>query len=111
MSKAKEIRYKTVGGTHNASIDCRGWLDSGELLTGTPLIPDVTGITISSKSVSTEELEINGETIPIGMAIQYSVSGGTANTTYNISMTCSTDSTPAQIRGGTVVLKVVPDDE
>jgi hypothetical protein len=96
-----EIPCRSAGSTRNAAFDFgddEGPLDSGELLTGTPTIVEVStsALTISNKVVSTAELTINGRTVAIGEAVQCSVTGGTAGTTYTIRVTVDTDSTPAQ---------------
>ena len=107
MSVASQIREKTTDETVNVSVDCTGWLDDGELLTGTPTIPVVAGITISNNVINTAAKTINGVSVAIAKAIQFSVTGGAAGDSYQITMSCTTDSTPAQIKQGTVTLNVV----
>jgi len=106
---APQIQTKKVSEVRNAAVSFSGKLDSGELLTGTPTIPDVAGITISNKAVSTAILEINGISVPAAEAVQFSVSGGVAGTTYEISINSATDATPPQTLYGKVKLKVIAD--
>jgi len=111
MSLIVQTRTKTTEETVNISVDCTGWLDDGELLSGVPTIPDVTGITISSKSISTAIRKINGVNVAVAKAIQFSVTGGTAATSYDITMSCATNSTPAQTKQGTLTLNVVASNQ
>jgi len=111
MSKATATQEKTASEVRTISVSFSGKLDSGELCTGTPTITEVTSsdLTLASKAVSTEILVINGVSTPIGEAVQCSVTGGTAGTTYEIKIAVSTDATPAQTLYGTIKLKVVSD--
>lgn len=106
-----EVPEKTVSGVRNAAIDCTGVLDSGESLSGTPTVEEVTtsDLTISNSAISTAELVINDKPIASGKAVQFKVSGGAANTTYEIKITMSTDATPAQTIIMRVKLDVVSD--
>jgi len=111
IHKAPQIHTKTVGATRNISFAFDDVVDSGELLTGTPTILEVTtaDLTISNKVVSTAILEIDGIDTPIGEAVQCSISGGVADTSYDVLITVSTDSTPAQTLIGKFTLKVIAD--
>jgi hypothetical protein len=64
------------------------------------------GPTISNAAVSTAALTINDETAAIGQAVQFLITGVTANTTYTVVITVSTNSTPAQTLKKGVVIKV-----
>lgn len=89
-------------------------LDSGELLTGTPTVVDSSPnspeeLTITNKVVNTAILTLdNGDgsttSVPIGEAVQFSVSGMLAATgSYTINITVGTDATPAQTLPGKVI--------
>ena len=113
---AGDVRVKSVSEVRNVSVDMRGALDSGELLSGTPTITEVstTDLTLASKAVSVAPLTINGQTVPTGQAVQFKVSGGTipsgkTSKTYAIKVQCATDSSPAQTVIRCIRLKVVPD--
>ena len=86
------------GSTRNCAIDLQDWLDSGELLTGTPTITEVgtSDLTLANKAVSTAALTIKGRTSAAGQAIQFNVTGQQQGTTYKLLVQCDTDSTPAQ---------------
>lgn len=74
-------------------------LESGELLTGTPLVAEKTtsDLTLTNKAVNTAPLVVNGLAAAIGQAVQFSMSGqNVANSPYIILVTASTDATPAQ---------------
>ena len=102
---------KSVSEVCNVAVDFTDLLDSGELLTGTPTIVEVTttALTLSDKAVSTAALIINGRTVIIGAALQFKVVGGAAGTEYEIRLTCATNSTPAQTRIARIKLLVVAD--
>ena len=108
---ALELPCKSVSENVNCAVSFVNLLDSGELLTGTPTIVEVTtsDLTLSNKVVNTAQLTINGETVAIGQAVQFHAQGGTAGTDYDIRITATTDSSPAQTRICRVTLPVVSD--
>ena len=113
MSDAPQIHTKKVSATRNIAISYLDILESGELLTGTPTV--TTGdspesLTIDNAQVNTTTLTINGESCVAGQAVQFRVAGGTANTTYPIYITCSTDATPAQTIGPKRIDLIVESD-
>ena len=99
------------GDTETVAIDGQEYLDSGELFTGTPTITEVTttDLTLANKAVNTAALTILGQSVAIGQAIQFSVSGQSAATTYRIRCSCGTDATPARTKQFDVLLEVAPD--
>jgi len=109
IHKAPQIHTKTVSEERNIAFAFDDVLDSDELLTGTPAILEVTttDLTISNKVISTAELTIDGISTPIGEAVQCHITGGVANTTYEVLITVSTDSTPPQVLDGKFTLKVI----
>lgn len=114
MSTSRERQQKTVSEVRNISVSFEGKLDTGELLTGTPTItlssPSISpeDITTSNAIVNTSALTINGQTVAIGEAVQFKVSGGTvANSPYTFKISCDTDATPAQTLEGYIILKVI----
>lgn len=112
MSTAPQRQEKTVSEDRNIAVSFSGKLDSGELLTGTPTITDVSGnspgLTISNQAINTTELTINKVVTPIGEAIQFNVTGGAVGK-YTIRISCGTDATPSQTLYGSIVLNVVAD--
>lgn len=106
---APERPIAIVGETNNFSVSFADVLDSGELLTGTPLVVEVTSsdLTISNKAVNTGALTINDISVAIGLAVQFKVVGQiVASTPYTVKITASTDSTPAQTKVRYVKFKV-----
>ena len=95
---ADQRHCKSPGETKAVSVDVQDMLESGELATGTPTIVEVStsDLTLANKVVSTGALTINGRTAAIGQAIQFTAAAGTANTSYRIRTTFTTDATPAQ---------------
>lgn len=108
---APQIQVKAASEERNIAVSFAGRLDTGEVLTGTPLVVEVTStdLTISNKAVSTASLTIDGDTVPTAEAVQFKVTGGTAGTSYKIKITADTDSSPAQKLIGIVKLKVIAD--
>ena len=110
MPYAPQRPSKTASEVRNVAVSFVGKLDSGELLTGSPTVAESTGdLAIANVAVSTAALTINGASVAAGAAVQFSVSGGTAGTTYVITIACGTDSTPAQTLRGAIYLPVVAD--
>lgn len=101
-----------AGSIRNISVDCRGWLDEGESLTGTPTVTITTAAvppTLDNKIVSGAVLIIDGESVPIGKAIQFRITTTTGTTLggYTITVSCGTDASPAQTPMGDLVVTVV----
>ena len=107
---ADQIQCKTVTEVRNVAVSFVGKLDSGELLTGSPTVTVVGGgLTVASEQVNTVALTIDGVSVGIGQAVQFSVSGGTAGTTYTVRIECGTDASPAQTLIVNICLAVVVD--
>lgn len=108
---AIERHVKTASEVRNVAVSFVDELDSGELLTGTPTVAEVTtsDLSLTNKAVNTAALTISGKAVAIGQAVQFKVSGGTAGTTYTIKVTVSTDATPAQTLICALVIEVLAD--
>lgn len=94
-----ERRTCRVGETRTVAVSYVNLLESGELLTGTPTVAEVTStdLTISDVVVNTEALTINSKAAAIGQAVQFKVSGQVAATArYTLLVTVSSDASPAQ---------------
>ena len=100
-----QYRCMKLGSTRNVAVSFANVLDDGELLTGTPTIT-ATGLTISGEVVSTAILTIDGASVPIGEAVQCSVTGGAAGVTYEMDITVSTDAATAQVLNDSVFIQV-----
>lgn len=89
----------SVGATDAAAVNFTDELDSGELLTGTPTVVEVTtsDLTISNIAVSTSALTILEEASATGTAVQFVVTGQQVNTVYELLITATTDSTPSRV--------------
>ena len=97
--RAVPMKYVYESGVRNAAVDFTDLLDGDEVLTGTPTVVDVnaTGdLTIASIRKNTAAIVVNGRTVAINKAVQFSVSGFDADATYTLRVTCATDATPAQ---------------
>lgn len=91
-----QIGRISAGDIETVAIDFRLQLDDGELLTGTPTVAEVTttDLTIDDETVNTGELVILTETVVAGQAVQFTVSGQVAGSTYRVRITVITDSDP-----------------
>lgn len=95
-----ETHEKAADEVRNVSVDFRGKLDGGELLTGTPTVT-VTAFPsgdagddepeFDNEVVSSDELTINGETVAAGEAVQFTVEGGVAGSRYWMVVQVDTD--------------------
>ena len=105
---APERFVAAVGETNLFAVSFAGLLDSGESLTGTPAVVEVTtsDLTIANiaaasnkGTVNTSTIIINGVDVVAGDAVQFKVSGQLlTHTPYTIMITAGTDSTPAQTK-------------
>lgn len=106
---AQEVGAVLAGEVRNIGIDCKGVLDTGELLSGTPSVAeqDSSHLSISSEQVSTEAKTINGRSVPTGEAVlcRVDASGAVKNRSYRLKISCVT--TAGQTIAGFVTLKVV----
>ena len=101
----KEVGRKSPGDTAAVAMDFTPLLRSGELLTGTPTVAEVTttDLTIANVGLNSSTIEVNGASVAANGAVQCTVAGGTAATKYTVRITCGTDTSPAQtlVRDGT----------
>lgn len=108
MVKAPQIHTKRSTAVMNGAVSFDELLESGETLTGTPTVTgSPSGLTIDNARVSTGELTINGVAVATGRAVQFRVSSGTSGTTYTLTATCGTTSSPAQTLPVQCTLKVL----
>jgi len=93
-----------VGETRNDRVSFKGNLDAGELLTGTPLVVEVTttNLTLTSKAINTSTIAVGADAAVLaGQAVQFTVAGQLAATgKYKIQITVTTD-------GGQTLVKYV----
>ncbi|MCP4304717.1 MAG: hypothetical protein GY788_07540 [bacterium] len=105
---ARQLPEKAADGVGLVSVSFAPVLDTDELLIGTPTVEEVTtsDLTIDNVAVSTDFLDINGEAVPVGKAVRFRVSGGTAGTRYTLKVTPDTNSAPAQTIPVLLMLRV-----
>ena len=105
---APEMPPKRASAKRNATVSFASVLGDGEVIstvdsvTATPI-----GLTFSSLAANAAEETVNNKTVAVGKAAQFHVTGGTANTVYDITVRVTTDSTPAQEIPRGVLLPVV----
>jgi len=85
-----QFRCMKAGSVRNVAVSFSSLLDTGEALTGTPTVT-ATGLTISGEIVNIDVIDIEGVSVPIGEAVQFTVSGGVDATQYTISIVVSSD--------------------
>lgn len=111
MSQTAEQLYVVAQGeTLTPALGFIDQLRSGELLTGTPTVAEVTSsdLTISNVGLNSGTITVDGVSHAANQAVQWSISGQLAATgKYRIRVTVSTDATPAQTLVGYVLLDVV----
>jgi len=112
LAFAEQLPEKTVSETRICAVSFADMLESGETMTGGTLaITEATtsGLTLANKAVTTGVRTILGESVAIGLAVQFTAAGGTAGTTHLIKISITTSATPAQtfVRG--VKLPVIAD--
>ncbi len=102
---ARETGRKSPADVAAAVADFTPLLRSGELLTGTPTVAEVTSsdLTISNVGLNDSTVSVNGSDCVANAGIQFLVAGGLTSTKYVVEMSCGTDATPAQtlVRSGT----------
>lgn len=104
-TKANQVREQNPGETLNHAVDCSGRLASGELLTGTPTVSiSPTGPTISNAQVNGSTVTINGNSCIAGKAVLFTLAGLTLGTDYTITISCGSNSTPAETIVGTLTV-------
>lgn len=99
--KLDERPRVSVGDTELISINYTDHLNSAEVLTEPVTVAEVstTDLTIGSAAVnSATYIEVETEdTVAVGKAVQFMVSGGHENIAYTIRITVTTNSSPARI--------------
>ena len=83
------------GDVEIVSISYVGLLDSDEVLTGTPVVTEVTttDLTLSNKTVSSVALIINAKEVAIGKAVQFKIAGQQSGTVYRVRVSVGTATT------------------
>lgn len=99
-------RIKQAGETVNCGMNMSAELASDETITGTPTVTgSPSGLTINNISVITEQTTIDGRRVAIGQGVLFRIAGGTADTTYTITVTCSTDAGQVRIGNGYLLVE------
>jgi len=106
MSKAPQIRALYVGEERNVAVDFSGKLDDGETLKGIPTVSAVAlGLVVSGEQVNSSAISIDGTTVDIGRAVQFSVNASNASAgTIVLLVSCSTSA--SQVVRGLITVRV-----
>lgn len=92
---AEPTRWIAAGSTRIVSVSMVGMLDAGETITGTPTVTGPDGVTISNIAVNAAELLLDDAdgsqiVVPIGKAVQFRITGITADVIHTIQITAVT---------------------
>lgn len=104
---APQIGEILIGEVANIAIDCSGFLDTGETITGAVTVEEQTTseLTITSEQANSAELTINGAAVAVGLAVQCRVDAASAAAgDYTLIVTAVTSA--SQTRKGKVQLSV-----
>lgn len=97
MAKASETRTKHPDEVRTAAVSFEHILSPGELLVGPPTVSfSPSGLSVSNVQVNSVPVEIEGDSVPTGMAVQFTVAGGSHGKKYTGTAQCSTDGAPTQ---------------
>ena len=109
MSTIRKVCTKDASEERNIAIDLRGKLEVDELLIGTPTVEEITtsDLSLSNEAVSSSELTIEDDLVPVGQAVQFKVTGGVAGKRYKIRVTVNTNANPAQTLIENIKLRVI----
>ena len=100
----------SVGDEEAGAIDLGPYLDVGELLTAVAVAElDTSDLTIADESVSTIELEILGETVPPGEAIQFTFKGMVVDVLYKLDIQITTGADPPRVKNYCQLIQTAPD--
>lgn len=97
-------QYKAASAVRNCFVSFAGQLASGETISGVTYSAS-TNLTISVVQATTAAYTIDGSTTSTGQAAQFRVSGGVADTSYDITLTATTSLSQTLI--GICPLKVI----
>lgn len=91
---AQPTLYKTPSAVRACTVSFVHQLEDGDLLTGTPTVA-ATGLTLSVAAVntSTKRIQVPGNAdhhAKAGQAVTFTISGGSVNTSYQVTVTCGT---------------------
>lgn len=97
MTRAEQVYPKSPTAIKIAAASFDGELYPGESLSGTPTVTaSPAGLTVDSPSINTDPVTIDGVSVAAGRAVLFRVADGQAGKKYVMTVTCSTDSSPAQ---------------
>jgi hypothetical protein len=98
---SSDTRYKEAGETRNVLVDFTGALDkdgsTNERISSITSVA-ATGLTITNSAVTTTPRIINGQEVPAGKAISFTVASGSNGTTYQIKCTVVTSGSQTIVR-------------
>ena len=107
-STTRQIHEITTDEVRLISVDMRGKLDSGEVLSGTPTVEadSGSGLVLSSKLVNSAAITVNSRDVSIGEAVQFKADATAAVPgDWYVDITCGTDA--GQTVAGRIKIAVV----
>ncbi len=92
-------RYvKAAGETKRYQIDYTNWLDTGET---------VVSVTFTVNNQDAGALSVHDiQVLPTGLGVQYYVSAGADGSTYDVTATLTTSTSPSQVREDDILFTI-----
>jgi hypothetical protein len=107
MATTQEIPSKRPNEVRNGAISLVDCLEDAETIASVSSVTATpAGLTFSNIQSNSAVIEVKGESVAIGKAIQFRVAGGTSGVSYSGVATASTTATPSQTVEVTFTLAV-----
>lgn len=97
---APQIIEKAVSASVLAAVDFTPFLRSGEILTGSPTATEMGGTTdlmLGTPARNTAPMLVDGALVPASQGVTFTITGGTANRSYQIAVQATTTSSQTPI--------------
>lgn len=89
---ATPLQEKAVAEVLNTGLNLQSALAVGELLTGTPtVVSSDVSLTITNQRINTGASTLRGVVVPIGMAVLFTLAGGTPTALLYVVVTVTTN--------------------
>ena len=91
-ARAPQIHGISLNETRHATVDMRGKLEDDELLTGVPVLTELstTNLSLTNASISVAALVVNDDDVPIAQAVQFTVSSAAIGR-HVVTVRCATN--------------------
>jgi hypothetical protein len=103
VTAARQIHTISTDELRNVSVDMSAMLADDEVITGAPSVQCSADLVITNEQYNSAAIEINGETVAIGKAVQFTVESSVAGK-YRIEVLANTSE--GQVVEGAITLSV-----